>query len=576
MSDARRLLFVAGCLVCLLAAASALPAADPRLDAPGSDENVSTTGSWDTLAESADPIEMVTNVSDTGDSSSESAPEDAGPSHAIELKGDPEPGGELTVVIADSSPVTDRTIEVDGERAGETEHDGRVDITVPYAEEMTIDVVETNQSRTVDIETDAAIEPAPGAAPNRDLEIAAAVGSTPVESGTVYLDDEQIGTTAENGTATVPLPETAEPTTVRVERGPVSGERTIDVQEPTVEFASPLLLPGMPAPVQVSADGTGVPNASVVTESGSSATTGDDGTARIRLPFDDEATVTSTVGAETATASVDDLYLRLTTLVVIVPGFVLGAVVTYVRVVPSKHKHNRQQLSALFVGLAGIFDDLATVVGKISHSLRNASLPRVGPTLKRLLSLRHLGRSLPRLVPSLPSTPSVGSLLPSIWSLSWGRSSDRKRRLGSILSRRRDTDDADNDTADDHTDTESAATGSLYSEEPLEPRSPRSEVRAIWHAVLDRLRVHNRETQTPGEVTRDALERGYPSVSMRRLATVFRELEYGDREPSADRVLSARAAAANVMESDPDETAASADTTGAEETDSANEEGEDQ
>ncbi|OIB57835.1 DUF4129 domain-containing protein [Natrialba sp. SSL1] len=587
MSDARRLLFVAGCLVCLLAAASALPAADPRLDAPGSEENVTTTGSWDTLAESADPIEMVTNTSEGGDTESDERDGD-GPTAPIELDGAPEPGSQLTVRIGDADHITDRTVEVDGTEAGETDHNGQVDVSVPYAEEMTIEVVETNQSKTVDIETDATIEPAPGAAPNRDLEIAAAVGTTPVANGTVYHDGERVGTTAENGTATVALPDVSGPTTVRVERGPVSSERTIDVQEPTVEFASPLLFPGMPAPVQVSADGTGVPNASVAVDSGDSATTGADGTARVRLPFDDEATVTSTVGAETATASVDDLYLRLTTLVVIVPGFVLGAVVTYVRVVPSGYKDNRQQLSALFVGLAGVFDDLATVAGRLSHGLRNPSWPRIGigSALNRLRSRPRLGLILPRLVPSLPSAPPVGSLLSSVWSLDWGGSSERNRRLGSILSRDNNTDTDDDRTADDHTDAESAAaTGSLYSEVPLEPRSPRSEVRAIWHTVLDRVGVHDRETQTPGEVTRDALDRGYPGVSMRRLATVFRELEYGDREPSADRVLSARAAAANVVESDSDETiasgasgagagagaGASADTTEADETDNADE-----
>ncbi|ADD06505.1 DUF4129 domain protein [Natrialba magadii ATCC 43099] len=558
MSDARRILFVAGCLVCLLAVASALPAADPRLDAPGSEENV-TTGSWDTLVDPFDPMAAVTNTSVTGgegssdtdtDTDSDSTETDE-PTRAIELEGDPEPGSERTVTVEDTGAFTERTLTVNGEHAGETDHFGEATITVPYAEEMTIDVTETDQSRTFDIDTAAAIEHEPGAAPTRDLEIATAVGSTPVANGTVYIEDERVGTTAENGTATVPLPESAEPTTVRVERGPVTGTETIDVAEPTVEFASPLLLPGMPAPVHVSADGAGVPNASVSVASDGSGTTGSDGTTYVRLPFDDEATVTTTLGSETATATVDDLYLRLTAIVVIVPGFVLGGVLTYIRYIPSRQERRQQRLSGFFVGLAGAFSNLGSVVGGFAHSLRHASRPRFEWALLR----PRLGISLStlsRLVPSLPSTPPIGSTLSSLWTLRWGNSSDRDRRFRSIL-RRNDEETAEDTTADTDRTVASESGASHLGEKLLEPRSPQAEVRAIWHAVLDRLGVRNRETRTPGEVARDALDEGYPAVSMRRLVTIFRELEYGDREPSADQVLHARAAAANLVEYEPDE-----------------------
>ena len=141
--------------------------------------------------------------------------------------------------------------------------------------------------------------------------------------------------------------------------------------------------------------------------------------------------------------------------------------------------------------------------------------------------------SLPR--PSL----GLGSLLGS------GSSSERSGITSSIRERLGFGSDDDEEAAEEP--------GPSLAEEPLGPPEPRTEVRAYWHAFLDRVGLGNRETYTPGQAARRALSAGFPVRQVRRLLSVFREVEYGGREPSSERVAEARAAATDLLDHDPDE-----------------------
>ncbi|PSQ62510.1 MAG: hypothetical protein BRD21_05825 [Halobacteriales archaeon SW_8_66_22] len=46
---------------------------------------------------------------------------------------------------------------------------------------------------------------------------------------------------------------------------------------------------------------------------------------------------------------------------------------------------------------------------------------------------------------------------------------------------------------------------------------------------------------------------GFPVRQVRRLLSVFREVEYGGREPSSEQVAEARAAATDLLDHDPEE-----------------------
>ncbi|MFC4436552.1 MULTISPECIES: DUF4129 domain-containing protein [Natrialbaceae] len=531
MTETRRLLFVLACVVCLLTVVSALPAADPRLETPGGADGESAAGGWETIADESDPAERATETERDESDTDESTGDD---SREIEIDGELEPGNEVGVVIDDSPHFEERTIEVNGEAVAEPRISGRANVEVPYAEEMTVTVPEIDESKTVTVETNATLETGDGAAPNRDLEVAAAVGSTPVENGTIFLDGEVVATTDDDGTATVTLPESAGPAELRVERGPVAGERTVDVAEPDVEFVTSLLFPGSPAPVQVSADGVAVPNATVSLESGEEVRTGEDGLARLWLPVDDEATVTAEVGAETATATVENLYLRLTALAVLVPGLLLGAAITYLRFAAAYERRRGERLPGLFVGIAGAF----------AVSLDGARWPS-RPRLNRSVSLPRVGVGLPSFDLSLPSVGRLFGTLPSLGSITGPSEHSVRSAFG-----RGDDAGSEETTAARATDDVDVP---VLAPERLEPRGPRAEVRAAWHVFLDRLDLEDRETRTPGEAARRALAAGFPAASVRRLVGIVRDLEYGDREPSSDRVATAREATDELLAHEPDE-----------------------
>lgn len=544
MTGTRRLLFLAGCLCCLLVVASALPAADPRIDRPGEREGEPLAGDWEAMEETPDFSPPEADETDDRDDGTDD-------SDAIEVDGAIEPGNEVTVDPGHHIWSDSRTISINGENVTETGRNGTAKITVPYAEEMTVAVPAENRSRTFDVPTDATIEPYDAAAPARNLEISAAVGSTPVANATVTRDGEVVATTDEDGVAMVPMPETAGSVTLRVERGPVEGGRTVEVAEPSVRFVSPLLFPGGPASVQVSADGRDVSNARVSLESGGSARTGDDGRARIWLPIGDEATVTAEVGNETATATVGNLYLRLTAVAVFVPGFCIGGVLTYFRLVAAKERRRGTGVvdAGLFLALADFFaslsdgfvDLLRTLFGRGRPSL---SLPR--PSFPRL-EFGGIDRGFPSIGPSLASFGRAFGTLPSLGSLV--RSPDRER--DSALDGWLGT--TDDDAADDSGETTRGDDGPGLATEPLAPRGPRAEVREAWHAFVDRLEVDDRSTVTPGEVGGRALDAGFPADRVDRLVSHVRDIEYGGHSPSPERVAAVWETVSDLLASESDE-----------------------
>ncbi|SEW21450.1 DUF4129 domain-containing protein [Natrinema salifodinae] len=557
MTRTRRLLFVAGCLCCLLAVASALPAADPRLDGPVDRGGEPVAGDWESID---DLPEFETEPpEDAAERESDSESPTADPD--LEIDGEIEPGNEVTVrtergVNRHFGHSDERTVAVNGENVTATDRFGDANVTVPYAEEMTVSVPADNQSRTVDVPTNATIEVHDAAAPAREIEISAAVGSTPVTDATVYRDGQAVATTDGDGDATVPLPESAGSVDLRVDRGPVAGERTVDIPEPTVRFVSPLLFPGSPAPVQVSADGSGVPNATVSLESGGSATTGDEGRALLWLPIDDGATVTAEVGTESATATVGNLYLRLTAIVVLVPGFCLGGLLTYARLVAASDRRRGAGIAGLFVALADLFAGVSDLIGDLFGALggriRSWSWPSLSISLPSPSvpgsAAGGFGIGFPALGAAIASFGGAVGSLPSLGSLVRSPTRPRESPLGDWF--------GTNDDEVDESETSPAEAdpgGPGLAAEPLAPRSPRAEIRAAWHAFVDRLELGDRETATPGEVARRALAAGYPAALVARLVAIVREIEYGGREPSPNRVTDVRATASELLDIDPDE-----------------------
>ena len=569
MNRRRRLVVVLACVGCLLAVASALPAADPRLDAPGGGGSASA-GDWESIVSEPTPAEAVDGESDGGETDDESSADGSGDgsdtggaNNGITVDGALEPGNEVTVEIVNSDGISHfdpPTMEVNGEAVGEPSPFGRVSgVPVPHAETMTVEVPERDLSATFDVRTDATVRLHGSAAPGAERELSAAVGSTPLRDATVSVDGEPVATTGDDGRARITLPREVGEATVTVERDPIAGTETVAIAAPEVSFDSPLLVPGSLAPVRVTADGGGVPNATVAVVGGdeaavlaamddgdaatidgaSTATTDDGGHARLWLPLDDEATVVATTAGQTATATVGNLYLRLTAVLVVVPGLLIGGSVTYLRLARRYDHEPGNEFAVLFVGLAELFDRLASLARMPSVSLPSFSWPRIRvPT--------GLGRSIGAALGGVLAGFASLASLPSLPSLGSERSSSR----GSAGSLVRSGIDSLRGSSDD--DASEDAESAPLADEPLGPSSPRRTVRAAWHAFCDRLGVRRRETRSPGEVARRAVDAGYPSGAVNELLSTLRDVEYGGRSPTPDRAARAHDAATGLLAYDPD------------------------
>lgn len=532
----RRLtLLLAGCcLVCLLVVASTLPAADPRLDAPGAADGSTADG---TSGQAAAPAE--TENSTDGPTTPDSDPTTPDNERHIRVPRPVDPGDDELVILDTDGDVAGVPIEVDGERIGETNRSGELVITPPYREEMTITAVgagESNEnlSRTVSLQTDAQIVADDPAIIGQEITLNASVGDTRLPGAAVYRNGERVATTDQSGTAVLEPRERPGETDLRVERGPVTGERTVVAPEPSVSLASPLLFPGSFASVSVTADGQPVPNATVLANGDEVATTGADGTAQIQLPLTNDVTVTTEVGETTQTTSASGLYLRLTAVVVLIPGLIIGLIWAGGRFLAALDIEFEEQsdtpatggnpfilLGAALAGLAATIDDLFEAIGDAVATLFRA--PEGGGFSWPSMPGGGLSLSLPTL-----SVPSL-------------------ERLRSSLSR------SSGSGSEQFTPPASGAELDAVLDEERELSGERAELRAIWDAFLDHLGTDERETRTAGEIARHALAVGFPARSVRNLLAEFRQVEYGDHEPSTDRIARARAALLDLRDNDPRE-----------------------
>jgi len=552
----RRLLLIGACIVCLLVVGSALPAADPRLDVPtvgtsaGGDDG-GGGGTWDRVVDTSDEGDSTDEDDEAiGDDDTEVDGTEPG-APDLYVRGRVVPGNEITVEVENLfEPEEEYEISVNGGLVGRTDG-GTATVTVPFAEEMTVEVQGESVSTTVDVETAASIELSDEVGRTDGGTATVTVGGTSVPDVAVYRDGDQVGVTSDEGKVSLTMPERVGEVELRAERDPVAGERSVELPAPTVRVTSPILFPGLPAPVEVTADGVGVPNATVSVDGGGSATTGDDGSARVSLPIDNDATVTAEIAGEQVTTTVGRLYLRLTVITVLLPGVLLGFAWSYFKLAARyEREHEAVAAGGGGRGIAAVFVALGDALGDLVDALAGLSAPRFSwPSF-----------SVPRL--GLLSAFSVPSFSwPSFSWPSFGRAG-----TGSVLSGLRPSGDGGSGRltairerlsiggGDGESDEDPDATpGPSLAEEPLGPASPRAELRAYWHAVLDRVGLRNRETRTPGQAARRALSAGFPARKVRRLLGVFRQIEYGDREPAPEQVSEALRAADDLLDHDPEE-----------------------
>lgn len=87
-----------------------------------------------------------------------------------------------------------------------------------------------------------------------------------------------------------------------------------------------------------------------------------------------------------------------------------------------------------------------------------------------------------------------------------------------------------------------AAGGPEPDTDDAEDEEPVDSVLEAWVAMTELVTVRNRRTRTPVEYAQRAIDAGLPAGPVRRLTALFREVRYGGRADSGERVTAARRA----------------------------------
>jgi len=439
------------------------------------------------------------------------------------------PGVDVEVTVTrDGRPVPERTVLFNDESIGVTGTDGTVTGSVPESEQVRIEigepersgsvgwfgrpdtlsapadasgrlsgVVQTNET-VIDAETEATVSVRGDRFPGSEVTVVATVQGITIPDATVSLDGERVGVTDRRGEAVVTLPDEPGNSTIAVERGPIAGETDLRVQNVELGIDPGLVaLPFTSATVEVTADDEAIAGAPVVVDGETVSRTGPDGTATVSLPLAESVTVTTTQGAVTREATVDGL-VRNALGVLVAVGLVIGLpiVVAYRR-----GYHLRDVGGGLRAIVAYSRRAVGAVAGRAGGVVR-AAATRVSRTLVSLAALGAGERSLAEL------RESFGHWL-----------GDKRRSLATLTRRERAPEQGSGDVNPADVPT----------------------IRNAWSRFLATLDVADPETHTPGELATHAIEKGHPREPVETLRDAFRDVEYGDREPShgAERVREA-------------------------------------
>lgn len=348
-------------------------------------------------------------------------------------------------------------------------------------------------NETYPIETGATVTLSGDVLPGQTVTITATVEDVAIPSAEVIVDGAVVATTDEAGQAEIVLPDDPGEVTIAVERSAISGAETFVIPELSVTVETGRIgLPLAPATVTVTADDRSIADAPVEIGGTRVATTGPDGTAQVRLPLSNTATIAASKYGMRDTATVDGLLVNL---LVLLLG--AGALVGFPALLLARRGYDPRALPAHLASSASTALQygqraLVTVANDGSRWL--------------VLGASRLRRTAGHLRDAVRGQVAVTDLRRAFET--WLQ---RKRRW----LRRRGSDTGQPDVA---------------------PDERADAVRQSWRRLLEELSVSDPGKYTPGELATHAVERDrLPPDAVRTLRDAFREVEYGAR-PAAERV----------------------------------------
>ena len=486
-------------------------------------------------------------------------------SYAVALNRTAVPGATVEVsVTADGVPVAGAGVRFDGEYVGSTGRDGTVTAEVPYVSNFSISVAggrplsgdddgittfagafdgdevdgagvpaagvdpgpfyglvapslggqatgsqgddRENATRSVEVATNATLSVSGDVRTGAEAVVTATVEGVAVPNATLWLDGRRVGQTDTDGRATVSLPDSPGNVTLRVEREPVAGERTLRVPALSVSTRPLLPLPVAGTPLEVTAqvDGDPVPDAAVRVNGDDVGETDVNGSLVTTLPLSSSVEVSVASDGQTARTTVANPLANAAGVGVAAVGLVaVGAVVA---------SRRERALGDLPARLARAVGRGARFAVRLLVGIALA----VAGVLGSALDLG--GRALGRLRALLTGEQSLETVFEAFRTWLDGRVA--------ALS-----------------DVRDAAARSRTATQGGEADGARTTVREAWGRFLDAVSVREPATKTPDQIATHAV--GVDDLPFDAVATLrdeFRAVEYGPRSaaeavPAVERAI---------------------------------------
>jgi hypothetical protein len=458
----------------------------------------------------------------------------------VRVQGRAMPGETVTVVAnVEGVPMRDAAVTVDGERVGRTDDAGRYELRLPDdgTEQVTVAVSRgdfdgstTARIRVLEV---AVVPEGLLATPGARATVRATAAGDPVQSAVVTVDGRRLGTTDADGETGLRLP--ADPgATVRVQADGRTATTTLWAAYAPTILAAVLAGLALVASLAVAyrrrgARGLGSVAAlwlAVAAVVGASVVAG--------------RTAGLLVLALLALAGVAVFLRRRADAVAGGAGSVAAAVAALVEWLLGRALRVTDALTTLAARARDALGDLPALLASPRRSAsallaRAASwlgeLPgRVRAGLPRRLDRRSVAAAALAVAVVVAATVVAGSRgflaalgLLAVAVVAWAV-------------RRRSSDDADSATAESLGDARATPTANGAG------TAARPSLRERWRTFARWVAPAGWRRRTPGEVSRAAVERGFPREPVAELTRVFREVEYGDRPLSPERRDRAEAA----------------------------------
>jgi len=426
----------------------------------------------------------------------------------LTVVGQPRAGATVTLrARIEGNPVPDARVEIDGQTAGRTGADGEYDLTVPEEDRVTVTVArgEFSQSTTIDVVyMDVSIDPQEGLpVPGEPALVTATVDGEPVSDGVVVVDGQRVGRATPNGTATVELP--------------ANPAATVEVRSEYLTGSAAF----WPIYAVTAVGWLFIGAAAVVTTAVGRRLSGPWGVRRL-VP------VWGAVGAAYATATVDEWRL-------------FGAVALLSLLVTLYFGRRRVASGgAAAAGLFTRFVDWARraawwvtagverlLAGAVALAGRRWAWFRGVPARVRAagehVTARRAGVGVVAvaLVAGLTYQYEVGGFVAAVAVIG----------VGAVVQWWRTREPSGGAATGDEPDASPQAVGAATGG----GSGSRLSLREMWRRFARWVVPGRWRTRTPAEVSRAAVDRGFPREPVEALTEAFREAEYGDGAPQSRR-----------------------------------------